>query len=44
MIVLTRRHLIALPAVLAFAPSLFIREGRAQTPKAGYPTSQGLRP
>src|ERR1700730_10470833 len=38
MIVLTRRHLIALPAVQAFAPSLFIRQGRAQTPKAGYPT------
>src|SRR6516225_1238838 len=35
---LTRRHLIALSAVQAFASSLFFREGRAQTPKAGYPT------
>ncbi len=34
---LTRRHLIALSAAQAFAPSLFIREGRAQTPKAGFP-------
>jgi tripartite-type tricarboxylate transporter receptor subunit TctC len=34
---LTRRHLIALPAVQAFAPNLLIPEGRAQTPKAGYP-------
>ena len=35
---LTRRHLIALSAAQAFAPNLFIREGRAQTPKAGFPT------
>src|SRR6516164_5636785 len=35
---LTRRHLIALSAVPAFASSLFAQEGRAQTPKAGYPT------
>jgi hypothetical protein len=41
---LTRRHLIVLSAVQAFAPNLFIREGRTQTPKVGYPTSQGLRP
>jgi tripartite-type tricarboxylate transporter receptor subunit TctC len=34
---LTRRHLIALSAAPAFAPNLFIREGRAQTPKAGFP-------
>src|ERR1700737_2699722 len=38
MIMLARRHMIALLAVLAFAPNLFIREGGAQTPKAGYPT------
>jgi hypothetical protein len=41
---LTRRHVIALSTVQAFAPNLFVREGRAQTPKVGYPTSQGLRP
>ena len=35
---LTRRRLIALSAVQAFASNLFTREGRAQTPKAGYPT------
>ena len=35
---LTRRHLIALSAVQAFASSLFFREGRAQTSKSGYPT------
>ena len=34
---LTRRHLIALSAVQAFAPNLFIPKGRAQTPRAGYP-------
>ena len=34
---LTRRHLIALSAAQAFAPNLFIREGRAQTPKADFP-------
>jgi tripartite-type tricarboxylate transporter receptor subunit TctC len=34
---LTRRALIALSAAQAFAPSLFIREGRAQTPKADFP-------
>jgi tripartite-type tricarboxylate transporter receptor subunit TctC len=34
---LTRRRLIALSAVPAFVPNLFIREGRAQTPKAGFP-------
>jgi tripartite-type tricarboxylate transporter receptor subunit TctC len=34
---LTRRRLIALSAVPAFVPSLFIREGRAQTPKAAFP-------
>ena len=34
---LTRRHLIALSAAQAFAPNLFLREGRAQTPKADYP-------
>ncbi|HKN10499.1 MAG TPA: tripartite tricarboxylate transporter substrate binding protein [Pseudomonadota bacterium] len=34
---LTRRHLIALSAAQAFAPNSFIREGRAQTPKAGFP-------
>src|SRR5713226_9240522 len=38
MIMLTRRHLIALSAVQAFASNVFIREGRAQTSKAGYPT------
>ena len=35
---LTRRHLVALAAAQAVAPSLFIREGRAQTPKADFPT------
>jgi tripartite-type tricarboxylate transporter receptor subunit TctC len=34
---LTRRHLIALSAAQAFAPNLFIREARAQTPKADFP-------
>ena len=34
---LTRRHLIALSAAQAFAPTLFIRDGRAQTPKADFP-------
>src|SRR5262245_25015620 len=34
---LTRRHLIALSAAQALAPNLFIREGRAQTPKADFP-------
>src|SRR5271166_4081097 len=37
MIMLTRRHLIALSAVQAFAPNTFIPDARAQTPKAGYP-------
>ena len=35
---LTRRHLIALSAAQAFTPTLFIREGRVQTPKADFPT------
>jgi tripartite-type tricarboxylate transporter receptor subunit TctC len=34
---LTRRHVIALAAAPAFAPGLFIREGRAQTPKVDFP-------
>ena len=34
---LTRRHLIALSAAQAFAPDLFIREGRAQPPKLDFP-------
>jgi tripartite-type tricarboxylate transporter receptor subunit TctC len=34
---LTRRRLLALSAIPAFAPGLLIREGRAQTPKPGYP-------
>ena len=34
---LTRRHLIVLSAGQAFALSPFIREGRAQTPKADFP-------
>ena len=34
---LTRRHLIALSAALAFAPSPFIRHARAQAPKADLP-------
>ena len=34
---LTRRRLIAISAVQAFAPHLFVREGRAQTQKAGFP-------
>src|SRR5438034_7938973 len=38
MIMLTRRNVIALSTVPAFAPNLFIREGGAQTPTAGYPT------
>jgi hypothetical protein len=33
MIMLTRRHLIALSAVQVFATNTFIREGRTQTPK-----------
>ena len=37
MLMLSRRRLIALSAAQAFAPSLFIREGRAQTPKVGFP-------
>jgi tripartite-type tricarboxylate transporter receptor subunit TctC len=35
---LTRRHLIALFAAQAFAPNIFIREGRAQTLKADFPS------
>jgi tripartite-type tricarboxylate transporter receptor subunit TctC len=38
MVMLTRRHLIALSAAQALAPNLFIQEGRAQMPKDGYPT------
>jgi tripartite-type tricarboxylate transporter receptor subunit TctC len=34
---LTRRRLIVLSAAQAFAPSLLIREGRAQTPKVDFP-------
>ena len=34
----TRRHLFALSAIQAFAPNLFIREGRTQAPTVGYPT------
>jgi len=34
---LTRRHLMFLSAAQAFAPNLFIREGRAQTPKTDFP-------
>ena len=34
---LTRRHLIALAAAPAFAPTLFIRQARAQTAKADFP-------
>jgi tripartite-type tricarboxylate transporter receptor subunit TctC len=34
---LTRRHLIALSVAQAFAPNPFIREGRAQMPKAEFP-------
>jgi tripartite-type tricarboxylate transporter receptor subunit TctC len=34
---LTRRNLIALSAIQAFAPKLLIREGRAQTPNADFP-------
>ena len=34
---LTRRHLIALSAAQAFATSLFVRAGRAQTPKTDFP-------
>src|SRR3984893_7881226 len=34
---LTRRHLIALSAAQAFAPNLFIRDVRAQTPNADFP-------
>jgi tripartite-type tricarboxylate transporter receptor subunit TctC len=35
---LTRRHLIALSAAPALAGSLFIAQGRAQTPKADFPS------
>jgi tripartite-type tricarboxylate transporter receptor subunit TctC len=35
---LTRRHLIALSAAPVFAPSLLVREGRAQTSKADFPS------
>jgi tripartite-type tricarboxylate transporter receptor subunit TctC len=35
---LTRRHLIALSAAPALAASLFIAQGRAQTPKADFPS------
>jgi tripartite-type tricarboxylate transporter receptor subunit TctC len=35
---LTRRHLLAFSAIPAFTPELFIREGRAQPPKTGYPS------
>jgi tripartite-type tricarboxylate transporter receptor subunit TctC len=38
MAMITRRHLIALSAAEALAQSLLSRDGRAQTPKAGYPT------
>ena len=34
----TRRHLFGLSAIQAFAPNLFIREGRTQTATVGYPT------
>jgi tripartite-type tricarboxylate transporter receptor subunit TctC len=34
---LTRRHLMALSAAQALAPSLLIEDGRAQTPNAAYP-------
>jgi tripartite-type tricarboxylate transporter receptor subunit TctC len=34
---LTRRRLIALSAAQAFAPSLFVRAGRAQTPPTDFP-------
>jgi tripartite-type tricarboxylate transporter receptor subunit TctC len=34
---LTRRRLIAISAAQAFVPYLLVREGRAQTPKAGFP-------
>ena len=34
---LTRRQVIALSAAQAFAPNLFIREGRAQTPEVDFP-------
>src|SRR5205809_3256749 len=34
---LTRRHLIAVSAAQALAPSLFIREGSAQAPNAAFP-------
>ena len=34
---LTRRHLIALSAAQAFAPSAFIRHARAEAPKADFP-------
>src|SRR5262245_36248146 len=35
---LTRRRLIVLAAAPALAPSLFIRTGRAKTPKTDFPT------
>ena len=35
---LTRRHLVALAAAQALASRLSIREGRAQTAKAGFPS------
>jgi tripartite-type tricarboxylate transporter receptor subunit TctC len=38
LIMLTRRHLLASSAVPIFALNLFIRQGRAQTSKAAYPT------
>src|SRR5271166_6501832 len=38
MIMLTRRHLIALAAVQVFAMNTFIGEGRTQAPRVGYPT------
>jgi tripartite-type tricarboxylate transporter receptor subunit TctC len=38
MIMFTRRHLFGLSAIQAFAPNLFIREGRTQTATVGYPT------
>src|SRR5262245_10014327 len=35
---LTRRHLIAVTAAQAFAPSVFLRSTRAQAPKAEFPS------
>jgi tripartite-type tricarboxylate transporter receptor subunit TctC len=37
MTMLTRRHLIALSAAQSLMPGLFVRDGRAQAPKSGYP-------